>query len=109
MDKMVFDIERGGSSATNLVTDVRKPSKVTAILVVLVILLLVLSFVFIGLYAKEKNDGSVEENQYCSTPERVRSAAGKFQPSFNREIQSSLVTATPFGPQFGVRNSESAQ
>ena len=98
MGKATFDIQSAGSSATNLFPEIRKPSKVRAVLIVLVILLLVLSIVFIGLYVKEKDGdsdrsfaGSVGEqdngtkttrtpttNQPCSTPACVVSAAGKF-------------------------------
>ena len=81
-----------GSSTENLISAIRKPSKVRLVLVVLVAFLLTLSILFIVLYVEEKNDYSrptiaTEDvtmealktgQKVCSSPECVISSSGEF-------------------------------
>ena len=49
----VSDIH-GSSSTANLISEIRKPSKIRVVVFVLLIVLLVLSIAFIALYVREK-------------------------------------------------------
>ena len=90
MSTSKFELQQGGSSSSNLVTETRKPSKVRFLLGILLILFLVLAIVFIVLYVNEKKDdgdgGGVGRNstqgqgghgQLCEDPSCVISAGGR--------------------------------
>ena len=96
MSTSKFELQQGGSSSSNLVTETRKPSKVRFLLGILLIIFLVLAIVFIVLYVNEKKDddgdgGGVGRNstqgqgggsqgghgQLCEDPSCVISAGGR--------------------------------
>ena len=92
-----FQVLESSSGGAILDSEVRKPSNVRGLLLVvlvLLVLLLTLSIVFIVLYAQETNDDSrptqaratATAKKACSSPDCVISSSGKYEIQYERSI-----------------------